>query len=154
LVEKAQLSLDVNKVYELGESNSDTERNQLGAETEPQVRLGKVRLDKVKESTCFEKFWNAYPRKVGKGAAEQSFKKYRPNDELLKTILAAIENQKRSEQWHKDDGKYIPNPATWLNQKRWEDECQIYVLQKRAVTFDIAEYEASGVFDNMDMRGR
>ena len=151
LVEKAQLSLDVNKVYELGESNSDTEWNQLGAETEPQVRLGKIRLDKVRESTCFEKFWNAYPRKVGKGAAEQSFKKYRPDDELLKTILAAIENQKRLEQWQKDNGKYIPNPATWLNQKRWEDECQIHVLQPRTVTFDIAEYEASSVFDNMDI---
>ena len=24
--------------------------------------------------------------------------------------------------WMKDKGKYIPNPATWLNQKRWRDE--------------------------------
>ena len=24
----------------------------------------------------------------------------------------------------KDNGQYIPNPATWLNQGRWEDELE------------------------------
>jgi hypothetical protein len=30
--------------------------------------------------------------------------------------------QKTSAQWQKDNGQYIPNPATWLNQGRWDDE--------------------------------
>lgn len=70
----------------------------------------------------FQEFWKAYPKKVGKGAAEKAFKKYKPDDALLNTMLKAIEIQLQSEQWKKDSGQYIPNPATWLNQKRWEDE--------------------------------
>lgn len=69
----------------------------------------------------FEKFWNAYPRKVGKGAAEKAFIKYKPDDSLFDRMLSALSAQKRSEQWHKDGGKFIPYPATWLNQRRWED---------------------------------
>ena len=37
-------------------------------------------------------------------------------------MLKAIEKQKGSEQWTKDNGQYIPHPSTWLNQSRWEDE--------------------------------
>jgi hypothetical protein len=70
----------------------------------------------------FNTFWKAYPKKVGKGAAEKSFKKYKPDDTLLSAMLKALEVQKRSDQWKKDSGQYIPNPATWLNQMRWEDE--------------------------------
>lgn len=69
----------------------------------------------------FEKFWDAYPRKVGKGAAEKAFKKYKPDDTLLSVMLSVLSAQKRSEQWIKENGKFIPYPATWLNQRRWED---------------------------------
>jgi hypothetical protein len=37
-------------------------------------------------------------------------------------MVRAIEKQKRSKQWQKDGGSYIPYPATWLNQGRWMDE--------------------------------
>ena len=37
-------------------------------------------------------------------------------------MIAAIEAQKASEQWTREGGRYIPNPATWLNGGRWEDE--------------------------------
>lgn len=43
-------------------------------------------------------------------------------DELQQTILAALEKHKKSEDWKKDAGKFIPYPATWLNGRRWEDE--------------------------------
>jgi len=70
----------------------------------------------------FIEFWKAYPKKTGKGAAEKAFSKIKPSKELLQKMLAAISIQKESSQWKKDAGQYIPNPATWLNQKRWEDE--------------------------------
>ena len=70
----------------------------------------------------FDVFWNAYPRKNGKGAAEKAFKKIKPSGELLQKMLDAIVVQKQSDQWRRDNGQYIPNPATWLNQTRWEDE--------------------------------
>ena len=70
----------------------------------------------------FERFWAAYPRKVGKGAAANAFKKIKPSEELVQKMLDAITAQNQSDQWKKDGGQYIPNPATWLNQSRWEDE--------------------------------
>ena len=72
----------------------------------------------------FEAFWQAYPRKVGKDAAFKAWKRKRheipPWDELA-TILA---RQCRCEQWQRDGGQYIPHPATWLNQGRWQDELE------------------------------
>ena len=70
----------------------------------------------------FDEFWKAYPKKVGKGAALKAYNKLKPNAQLHSAMLAAIERQKQSEQWQKERGQYIPNPSTWLNQSRWEDE--------------------------------
>lgn len=72
----------------------------------------------------FSTFWNAYPRRKAKGDAEKAWAgiKPAPDEAMLKTILAKIEEEKRSEQWQKENGKYIPYPATWLRSKRWEDE--------------------------------
>lgn len=70
----------------------------------------------------FEEFWKAYPCKVGKKAARKSWDKIRPTAELHSTILDAIATQKKSDKWRRDNGQYIPNPTTWLNQGRWDDE--------------------------------
>lgn len=67
----------------------------------------------------FEKFWSAYPKKVGKSSAKKAFSHVK---EPVETLLTAIQRQKCSVQWSKENGQYIPNPATWLNQGRWEDE--------------------------------
>jgi len=37
-------------------------------------------------------------------------------------MIAKIEQAKKSEDWIKEKGKYIPYPATWLEAKGWEDE--------------------------------
>jgi hypothetical protein len=37
-------------------------------------------------------------------------------------MLAAVAAQATTEQWRKDDGQFIPLPASWLNGRRWEDE--------------------------------
>lgn len=70
---------------------------------------------------AFETFWKAYPRKVGKDAARRAFAKVKVP---VETLVAAVEAQKSSPQWTKDNGQFIPNPATWLNQGRWEDEVE------------------------------
>lgn len=70
----------------------------------------------------FARFWDAYPRKVAKPEAQKSFKKIDPDDDLLAAMLRAIERWKKSDQWQKDGSAFIPYPATWLNQHRWEDE--------------------------------
>jgi hypothetical protein len=70
----------------------------------------------------FARFWEAYPKKVGKGDAERAWKKVTKPAETLGAILDALRWQCVSRQWTKDGGQYIPNPATYLNQRRWEDE--------------------------------
>ena len=68
---------------------------------------------------AFDLFWEAYPRKVGKVKAQAAFQKVTASVDVL---LSAIEAQKKSPQWQKDNGQFIPHPATWLNGRRWEDE--------------------------------
>ena len=75
---------------------------------------------KAEREKAFADFWTAYPRKVGKQDARKAFEKV-PFD-ALSALIPAVEQQKKSKQWKKDDGQYIPNPATWLNQGRWEDQ--------------------------------
>ena len=70
----------------------------------------------------FDEFWAVYPKKVGKQAALKTWSKLDPDAELTKTIVAAVEYQRSTAQWQSENGRYIPNPATWLNQGRWEDE--------------------------------
>jgi hypothetical protein len=72
----------------------------------------------------FDGFWSAYPRKIGKEAARKAWRRIKPTADHQMKILAAIEKAKNSYQWKKDKGQYIPNPATWLNQARWDDEIQ------------------------------
>jgi hypothetical protein len=72
--------------------------------------------------TKFEMFWKAYPKKIGKGAAEKAWNKITSPGETLELITSALSWQTKSEQWTKDNGQFIPNPSTYLNQKRWLDE--------------------------------
>ena len=70
----------------------------------------------------FSEFWSEYPRKENKQAAKKSYNKINPDSDLQEIILCAIRKQKKSKQWTKNGGQYIPLPATWLNNKRWQDE--------------------------------
>lgn len=70
----------------------------------------------------FAEFWSAYPKKVGKKAALTSWKRLKPDAALFERIMQAVINAKKSEQWIREGGRYIPNPATWINQGRWDDE--------------------------------
>lgn len=80
----------------------------------------KIRIDKNKIEEDFELFWQAYPKKKSKGEAYKAFKKIKNVN--VQTMINAVEEQKNTSQWKKDDGQFIPYPATWLNQQRWEDE--------------------------------
>lgn len=71
------------------------------------------------EQSAFEEFWSEYPKKVGKQAALKAFEKV---TEPVECLLRAVKQQKQSEQWTRENGRFIPNPATWLGQQRWEDQ--------------------------------
>jgi hypothetical protein len=70
----------------------------------------------------FATFWSAYPRKKSKGDALKAFTKLKPDIDLRRTILSAIQVAKAGPDWRKDNGQFIPYPASWLNSKGWEDD--------------------------------
>ena len=66
----------------------------------------------------FELFWKAYPRKVGKFAAEKAYVKARRagahHVQLMAGIAAYIQ--------HKPGYQDYCHASTWLNEGRWLDE--------------------------------
>lgn len=70
---------------------------------------------------AFETVYNAYPRKAGKPAALKAWKAAKIKTAEVAMILSDIESKSCSDDWQKDNGKYIPHPATYFNQRRWED---------------------------------
>ena len=100
------------------ESESDTESE---SERDTNART-RTREEAKQQLARFEKFWQAYPRHTDKQRAVKAWGKIRPDDALLDRMLAAIAQQKQSDQWTRDGGAYIPHPSTWLTQERWQDE--------------------------------
>lgn len=99
----------------------------LTPQVSPKLPQGKERKGKVNKRTSsndahlkeFDGFWQHYPRKVGKLAAQRAFEK------ALK--LTTVENIQKAlhtlnQEVRGKDPQYIPHPATWLNQGRWDDE--------------------------------
>ena len=78
----------------------------------------------MEQALGFAQFWELYPKRVAKQAAAKAFGRIKPDEALMRKILDAVQRQKDSPQWREEGGKYIPNPATWLNGRRWEDEEQ------------------------------
>jgi hypothetical protein len=75
-----------------------------------------------RQKQLFDEFWAKYPKKRSKGQAERAWVKIAPDDALFAQIIEGLERAKRSRDWIKEGGRYIPYPATWLNAKGWEDE--------------------------------
>ena len=67
----------------------------------------------------FNLFWDHYPKRVGRGAAEKAWLKAIKDDNAV-TIVDALKAYKFSE-----DQQFIPHPATWLNQRRWTDQQEV-----------------------------
>lgn len=107
---------------------SNTESNSISESESNSERTG-----------AFDRFWEAYPKKVGKEAARSAFRKIKGVS--IETLLLALGQQKNSDQWKKENGRFIPNPATWLNQGRWEDEMTILPQAKAPAEFDYGDLD-------------
>ena len=96
----------------------------------------------------FVRFWQAYPRKRAKDDAKRRWMSLKPSEALLEVMLAAIEEQKKSAEWKKEGGKFIPYPATWLNRGQWNDEVSSTVASEDEV--DIPKYSNFSADEAMD----
>lgn len=107
---------------------------------------------KEKEILLFDRFWSVYPRHVNKQGAMKAFDKLKVDEELLEKMITAVERQKKSEQWSRDNGQYIPHPATWLNQHRWEDEITPASQYNPNSAHNFTERDYSGVDAQLKMQ--
>lgn len=83
------------------------------------IRNNKSELKEWKKSKSFMEFYNQYPRKKSPTAAFKAWNKLSEEDKV--TAKKSLVRHKYLKQWKKDK-TFIPHPATWLNQRRWEDE--------------------------------
>jgi hypothetical protein len=79
------------------------------------------RKELAKPDDGFDEFYLPYPNKKARGAAERAWAKMTKDERAL--CRPAIEAQVKANHFRGTDGKdYIPHPATWLNERRWQDE--------------------------------
>lgn len=91
--------------------------------------------------TMFLEFWSIYPKKVDKKGSFRAFKNIPKLKEAFPGIMRALEIQKQSIQWSKDNGQYIPNPTTYIHQERWltvteKDELQAKIEETAKANID------------------
>lgn len=79
----------------------------------------------------FSAFWDAYPRKVGKGAARKAWLKAVKRAGSARVVIdgaerfarevAAQQKVDRDQNRGRNTMEFVPYPATWLNGERWSD---------------------------------
>ena len=104
-----------------GLNNTNTNTNNTNGEDDDDTREETL-FGRLVRLSDFEEFMTLYPNKGDRGKARAAWntlcgKKNRPT---IQTVREAIADQKKSERWK--NKKYIPLPATWINQNRWEDD--------------------------------
>ena len=95
--------------------------------TSPQVQV-QGEVQEKEELYKFEEFWKQYPKKVAKSKCEHKYKKLSTLDKqkIHDTIKTFVSYKPFKDYTH-------PNPMTYLNQKRWEDEIPELKQQKKSV---------------------
>lgn len=109
-----------NEASEKQEQTESKKENKKEKEGENKIEIEKKSYD----ADGFAAFWAAYPKKAGKADALKAWNKLKPDIVLQAKMGEALTAQKKSPQWTKNNGQYIPMPSTWLNGRRWEDEVQ------------------------------
>jgi hypothetical protein len=86
------------------------------------IILREAKLELTAGPTHFEEFWLCYPRKVGKPAALNAFKRLNC-DKHFEAIKANLLARLASKEWEVTPTRlpFVPHPTTYLNQARWLD---------------------------------
>lgn len=75
--------------------------------------------EKKKYSCAFNDFWSAYPKKKAKADAWKAWQQA----DIPEDIVSIVERHKsNNHDWQKENGQYIPLPASWIRGCRWEDD--------------------------------
>lgn len=82
-------------------------------------------VDFVDRLKGFRIFWESYPKKEDKDAARRSWaaifpRKAGEDSSIVARILSSLDLYKKSRQWERDSGVFIPKASAFLDQKKWE----------------------------------
>ena len=102
-------------------SNSRESSDETDTDTDTKIQIQKHTLGQ----NGFSEFWDAYPKKRKKQEALKAWKKQNGKRPPIETILAKISELKKSYDWNKQDGQFIPYPASWINAGGWDDEVKV-----------------------------
>lgn len=105
--------------------NCESDYEKVKSQTMKKLRGNKNNINKnnINKYICdFNSFWSIYPKKVGKKKSEEIYKRKVVSKEIEDSVLEGVRKYVNKWKAEATDIKYIPNPATWLNQERWEDE--------------------------------
>lgn len=92
-------------------------------------RAGREKKQAGWQPERFEMFWAAYPRGEAKEKARRAWDRLKPDEGTMRRMALALKRQLQCEDWQRGIG--IPYAATWLNQRRWEDERRAALPQSR-----------------------
>lgn len=107
-------------------ANSPDSESESDSESDSDKAYKTAQCARVREDDAFEVFWKAYPKKVGKSDCRQIWEKLRPSKELFAKIMSTLSAASASDQWTREGHRFVPNPATWLRQGRWDDDVGSY----------------------------
>jgi hypothetical protein len=79
-------------------------------------------FEAVKLQAGWDMFWAVWSKKASKKAAMKAWAKLNPNLELVERICADVSERMESDEWTQEGRRYCPNPATYINGEKWEDE--------------------------------
>ncbi|MFT4288143.1 helix-turn-helix domain-containing protein [Nocardioides sp.] len=83
---------------------------------------------------AFDEFWSAYPRRTGKASARKAFAKAAAKVDAWGIIVRAA--RRMADDPNLPDAQFVPHPATWLNQERWDDPPYPPRVDRRQTTDD------------------
>jgi hypothetical protein len=120
--------------YQNEKQNWASDTASSGATSGPEVGPSNSNRKKlsIEADRNFDSFWQAYPKKQSKGQALKAWAKLEAS--LYPVIMLSIEAHKKTEGWTNQEGKFIPNPATWLNALGWENEIKLPESRKLTVS--------------------
>jgi len=106
--------------------NTQLTNNQQTTNTQLTTNKNEKNVKNKTYTDEFLKFYAVYPKKVGKDFAWKAWLSKNGTRPPTDVIISAIERLKVTEQWIKNNGQYIPNPATWLNRGGWDDDYSLF----------------------------
>ena len=95
--------------------NRSRESKPIGS---PAAPAGAVEGARAREA--FSEFWKKYPKKAGRAEALEAYLREKAYLQQ-KTLLAALAEQCKNENWRKERGRFVPRAANWLADHRWEE---------------------------------